>query len=165
MFYPTGSIVENMYVDASNAFPTIALEGCVFVNVTFMNPARFGKGCIFTNCIFLDGRDSQHSQMHETGEGNIFHNCQFNYVRFGANNVSDTIPIGVRPSIIGPNMVMTPSSTTTPYQKLNACPTCGKVHVVENGVVTAAKNMINDDEQVTGGNIIENTGVCDSCDQ
>lgn len=163
MIYPDGAIVEGGYVDASDNTPTIAGDGCTFIGVTFMNPAKFGEGCVFVNCIFLDGQDSKHTNMHETGEGNVFSGCQFNYVRFGANNVSDTIPIGVRPNIIGSNMVMTPSSTTTPSQKLKACPACGKVHVVENGVVTASKNMINDDEQVTGGNIIENTGVCDSC--
>lgn len=163
MFYPTGSIVENMYVDASNAFPTIALEGCVFVNVTFMNPAIFGKGCIFTNCIFLDGRDSQHSQMHETGEGNIFHNCQFNYVRFGANNVSNLIPVGFRPNIIGINMEMGSSSDRYPEQTLKSCPVCGKVHVVHNGDVVASENMINDNEQVMGGTDIQSSGVCDNC--
>ena len=163
MIYPDGAIVEGGYVDASDNTPTIAGDGCTFIGVTFMNPAIFGEGCVFVNCIFLDAQDSKHANMHETGDGNVFSGCQFNYVRFGANNVSDTIPIGVRPNIIGSNMVMTPSSTTTPSQTLKACPVCGKVHVVENGVVTASKNMINDDEQVTGGNIINNTGVCDSC--
>lgn len=163
MIYPDGAIVEGGYVDASDNTPTIAGDGCTFIGVTFMNPAKFGEGCVFVNCIFLDAQDSKHTNMHETGDGNVFSGCQFNYVRFGANNVSDTIPIGVRPNIIGSNMVMTPSSTTTPSQTLKACPVCGKVHVVENGVVTASKNMINDDEQVTGGNIINNTGVCDSC--
>ena len=165
MIYPDGAIVEGGYVDASDNTPTIAGDGCTFIGVTFMNPAIFGEGCVFVNCIFLDAMDSKHTNMHETGDGNVFSGCQFNYVRFGANNVSDTIPIGVRPNIIGSNMVMTPSSTTTPSQTLKACPVCGKVHVVENGVVTASKNMINDDEQVTGGNIINNTGVCDSCGQ
>ena len=163
MIYPDGAIVEGGYVDASDNTPTIAGDGCTFIGVTFMNPAIFGEGCVFVNCIFLDAMDSKHTNMHETGDGNVFSGCQFNYVRFGANNVSDTIPIGVRPNIIGSNMVMTPSSTTTPSQTLKACPVCGKVHVVENGVVTASKNMINDEEQVTGGNIINNTGVCDSC--
>lgn len=165
MIYPDGAIVEGGYVDASDNTPTIAGDGCTFIGVTFMNPAIFGEGCVFVNCIFLDAMDSKHTNMHETGDGNVFSGCQFNYVRFGANNVSDTIPIGVRPNIIGSNMVMTPSSTTTPSQTLKACPVCGKVHVVENGVVTASKNMINDDQQVTGGNIIKNTGVCDSCGQ
>ena len=163
MIYPDGAIVEGGYVDASDNTPTIAGDGCTFIGVTFMNPAKFGEGCVFVNCIFLDAQDSKHTNMHETGDGNVFSGCQFNYVRFGANNVSDTIPIGVRPNTIGSNMVMTPSSTTTPSQNLKACPVCGKVHVVENGVVTASKNMINDDEQVTGGDIIKNTGVCDSC--
>ena len=163
MIYPDGAIVEGGYVDASDNTPTIAGDGCTFIGVTFMNPAIFGEGCVFVNCIFLDAMDSKHTNMHETGDGNVFSGCQFNYVRFGANNVSDTIPIGVRPNIIGSNMVMTPSSTTTPSQTLKACPVCGKVHVVENGVVTASKNMINDDQQVTGGNIVKNTGVCDSC--
>ena len=165
MIYPDGAIVEGGYVDASDNTPTIAGDGCTFIGVTFMNPAIFGEGCVFVNCIFLDAMDSKHTNMHETGDGNVFSGCQFNYVRFGANNVSDTIPIGVRPNIIGSNMVMTPSSTTTPSQTLKACPVCGKVHVVENGVVTASKNMINDDQQVTGGNIVKNTGVCDSCGQ
>lgn len=165
MIYPDGAIVEGGYVDASDNTPTIAGDGCTFIGVTFMNPAIFGEGCVFVNCTFLDAQDSKHANMHETGDGNVFSGCQFNYVRFGANNVSDTIPIGVRPNIIGSNMVMTPSSKTTPSQTLKACPTCGKVHVVENGIVTASKNMINDDEQVTGGNIIKNTGVCDSCGQ
>ena len=163
MIYPDGAIVEGGYVDASDNTPTIAGEGCTFIGVTFMNPAKFGEGCVFVNCIFLDGQDQYHTNMHETGEGNVFSGCQFNFVRFGANNVSDTIPIGVRPNVIGSNMVMTPSSTTTPSQKLKACPVCGKVHVVENGKVTAAENMINDNEQVVGGDIIKNTGVCDSC--
>lgn len=163
MIYPDGAIVEGGYVDASDNTPTIAGDGCTFIGVTFMNPAKFGEGCVFVNCIFLDAMDSNHTNMHETGDGNVFSGCQFNYVRFGANNVSDTIPIGVRPNIIGSNMVMTPSSTTTPSQTLKACPVCGKVHVVENGVVTASKNMINDDQQVVGGDIIKNTGVCDSC--
>lgn len=163
MIYPDGAIVEGGYVDASDNTPTIAGDGCTFIGVTFMNPAIFGEGCVFVNCTFLDAMDSKHTNMHETGDGNVFSGCQFNYVRFGANNVSDTIPVGYRPNIIGSNMVMTPSSTTTPSQTLKTCPTCGKVHVVENGVVTASKNMINDDRQVTGGNIINNTGVCDSC--
>lgn len=163
MIYPDGAIVEGGYVDASDNTPTIAGDGCTFIGVTFMNPAKFGKGCTFVNCIFLDGQDQYHTNMHETGEGNTFSGCQFNFVRFGANNVSDTIPVGYRPNVIGSNMVMTPSSTTTPSQKLKACPTCGKVHVVENGKVTAAENMINDNEQVVGGDIIKNTGVCDSC--
>ena len=163
MIYPDGAIVEGGYVDASDNLPTIAGDGCTFIGVIFMNPAIFGEGCVFVNCIFLDAQDSKHANMHETGDGNVFSGCQFNYVRFGANNVSDTIPIGVRPNIIGSNMVMTPSGTTTPSQTLKACPVCGKVHVVENGVVTASKNMINDDQQVVGGDIIKNTGVCDSC--
>ena len=163
MIYPDGAIVEGGYVDASDNLPTIAGDGCTFIGVTFMNPAIFGEGCVFVNCIFLDAQDSKHTNMHETGDGNVFSGCQFNYVRFGANNVSDTIPIGVRPNIIGSNMVMTPSSTTTPSQNLKACPACGKVHVVENGKVTAAENMINDNEQVVGGDIVKNTGVCDSC--
>lgn len=164
MIYPDGSIVEGGYVDASDNTPTIAGDGCVFVGVTFMNPARFGVGCVFENCIFLDGQDSKHTQMHETGEGNIFSGCVFNFVRFGANNVSDMIPIGVRPSIIGANMVMTPSSSSTPAQTLTACPTCGKVHVVSNGNILAQENMINDNEQVVGGNHIEHVDPpCKSC--
>lgn len=163
MIYPDGAIVEGGYVDASDNTPTIAGDGCTFIGVTFMNPAKFGEGCVFVNCIFLDAMDSKHTNMHETGDGNVFSGCQFNFVRFGANNVSDTIPIGVRPNIIGSNMVMTPSSTTTPSQTLKACPTCGKVHVVENGEITASENMINDNEQVVGGDITKNTGVCDSC--
>lgn len=165
MIYPDGAIVEGGYVDASDNMPTIAGDGCTFIGVTFMNPARFGEGCTFVNCIFLDGQDQYHTNMHETGNGNVFSGCQFNFVRFGENNVSDTIPIGYRPNIIGPNMVMTPSSTTTPRQQLKACPVCGKVHVVNNGNVLAADNMINDNQQVAGGNIIRNTGVCDSCGQ
>ena len=165
MIYPDGAIVEGGYVDASDNAPTIAGEGCTFIGVTFMNPARFGKGCVFVNCIFLDGQDAQHSNMHETGEGNVFHNCQFNFVRFGENNVSNLIPIGFRPNVIGINMVMTSSASTTPSQQLKACPVCGKVHVVNNGNVLAAENMINDNQQVAGGNIIRNTGVCDSCGQ
>ena len=56
MIYPDGAIVEGGYVDASDNIPTIAGEGCTFIGVTFMNPARFGKGCTFVNCIFLDGQ-------------------------------------------------------------------------------------------------------------
>lgn len=163
MIYPDGAIVEGGYVDASDATPTIAGEGCTFIGVTFVNPTQFGKGCVFVDCTFVDQMDKYHNQPHQTGEGNIFSGCTFNYVHFGANNVSDTVPVGVRPNVMGANMVVTPTSTSTPQQTLKACPVCGKVHVTSNGEVVAAENMINDNEQVVGGDIIKNTGVCDSC--
>lgn len=152
MIYLDGAIVEGGFITATDSVPTIAGDGCTFIGVSFQNPTQFGTGCVFVNCTFIDVNNPYYNtQPHKTGEGNVFTDCTFNYVHFGENNVSNTIPIGFRPNVIGANMVMTPTTTETPKQTLKACPVCGKVSVVENGKVTVSENMINDKEEIVGG--------------
>lgn len=160
--YPDGAIVQGGMIPATDSVPTIAGDGCIFENVIFVNPAIFGTGCIFVNCVFLDYNNQYNTQPHRTGEGNVFTDCTFNYVIFGANNVSNSNPMGgTRPN--QPNGVtFGETSTTAPATHFVNCYNCGTLTVVHNGKVLFNGNLENAaDERKSSG--AESSGVCPRC--
>ncbi len=160
LIYPDGSIIEGGFVPATDSVPTQAGIGCIFLNVTFVNPAKFGEGCIFVGCTFLDYNSYYNTQPHRTGKGNVFTDCSFNYVIFGEDNVSNT------PTVMGyrPNQgeaYIEPTNESTPALSSFHCPSCGAIVFASNGKLLVDAPMLSKEEHA-GGKVVS-SGVCAKC--
>lgn len=161
--FSVGSVVSGGTFIATDATPNVADKGCIFTSCTFVNPSRFGEGCIFVECTFLDYYDKTHTQPHRTGTANVFTDCTFNYVVFGADNVSNRpISGGTRPNVSGDNMETSHKSSSCPAKSITACPVCGNYMIYHNGEVLESGNIIRPEQEIKGGNV-ESSGVCPKC--
>lgn len=160
MIYPDGTILEGGYIPATDSVPTQAGVGCIFIGVTFVNPAVFGEGCIFVECTFLDYNSYYNTQPHRTGYANVFTDCTFNYVIFGEANISNK-PIlgGYRPNQGNPYTEHT--ETKHPAQSTSHCPICGAVVISNNGSLLVDNPML-ENEEWAGGKV-QSSGLCPKC--
>jgi len=161
MIIPDGSLIQNTTIPAVDTNPTIAGDGCTFVNVVFHNPTQFGAGCTFVNCTFVDLHNKFNTLPHVTGNANTFQNCQFNYVHFGENNVSDLPPKGYRPNVIGVNMLIGPQKKYSPaVSSKHTCNKCGHLLVAHQGSKVVESNLYTKSGEHAGGRDVDSNGIC-----